>query len=307
MHRNTLLTLLGSYDPIAAAPTYELGDLIDHTTFTSQEVFYDDSDGRPICALLLTPSHIDLTTPHPTVIAQHQHAGEYEIGKEEPAGLAGDGSNAFALPLLEAGYVVFCPEHIGFGKRRPSFPDGSLMGGEAGERWLFVEELLRGGTLMGKSLRDLSCAFELLLTLPFVDSQRIGIAGHSMGGLMAFYFSLYERRIKATTSSCGIGPLRLLQQRHLNHTFNMYLPGILNHGDIEDLFTLLAPTPLYLTFGAEDPIFPKEGAHRLCDRAREAYDQRQATDRLLVEVTEDGHCFTAAKQQRSVEFFKRWL
>ncbi len=304
MDRTTLLSLMGSFEPIAADNSYELADPVDHGTFTSQEVSYLDCDGRPITALLLIPSRIDASTPHPAIIACHQHAGEYEIGKEEPAGFAGDGSNAFALPLLEAGYVVFCPEHIGFGERQVSFPDGS---GREAERWLFIEELLKGRTLLGKSLYDLSRGFAVLSTIAGVDSNRIGIAGHSLGGMMAFWFALFEDRIKAVASSCGIGPLRLLQQRKLNHNLSMYLPGILNHGDAEDLFTLLAPTPLYLTFGANDPIFPKEGSFLLCERAKEAYESAGVIDSLMTEITDDGHGYTTEKQNKSVEFFKRWL
>ena len=304
MDRSTLLSLIGSFELTHFDNSYELAVEVDHGTFTAQEVSYADCDGKPITALLLKPSHIDASLPHSAIIACHQHAGEYEIGKEEPAGLAGDGSNAFALPLLEAGYVVFCPEHIGFGARQVSSRDGS---GREGERWLFIEELLKGRTLLGKGLYDLARGLAVLSAIPGVDSSRIGIAGHSMGGLMAFWFALFENRIRAVASSCGIGPLRLLQQQKLNHTFNMYLPGILDHGDIEDLFSLLAPTPLYLTFGADDPIFPKEGSHLLCTRAKEAYEAAGAIDALITEITDDGHGYTAEKQKKSVEFFNRWL
>lgn len=304
MDRSTLLSLIGSFELTILDDSYELADEVDHGTFTAQEVSYADCDGKPITALLLIPSHIDASTPHPAIIACHQHAGEYEIGKEEPAGLVGDGSNAFALPLLEAGYVVFCPEHIGFGARQVSSLDGS---GREAERWLFVEELLKGRTLLGKSLHDLSRGLAVLSTLPGVDSSRIGIAGHSLGGMMAFWFGLFENRIRAVASSCGIGPLRLLQQRYINHNLSMYLPGMLHHGDIEDLFSLLAPTPLYLTFGANDPIFPTEGSLLLCGRAKEAYESAGAMEALITEITDDGHGYTAEKQNKSVEFFKRWL
>lgn len=304
MDRDTLLALLGSFEPMDKDRPYTLSPPIDHGLFTVQEVSYKDSDGISITALLLIPSHIDTNTLHPAIIACHQHANQFEIGMEEPAGLAGNGENAFALPLLEAGFVVICPEHIGFGRRRVLYDDHSPMAGREGERWLFIQELLRGRTLLGKSLRDLSCIFEILSHLPFVDSKRIGIAGHSMGGLMSFFFALYEKRIKAVASSCGIAPLALLQERRLNHNFSMYLPNLLNHGDTEDLFSLLSPTPLYLTFGANDPIFPKEGSHLLCERAKEAYE---GTGTLITEITEDGHGFTEEKQAKNVEFFRKWL
>lgn len=304
MNRTTFLSLLGSFEPMTTDRAYSIAPAVDHGFFTSAEISYLDSDGNPITALLLVPSHIDKAALHPAIIACHQHANQFEIGMGEPAGLYGNSDNTFALPLLEAGFVVLCPEHIGFGKRRVLHSDGTPMVGREGERWLFVQELLRGSTLLGKSLRDLSCSFEILRDLPFVDNERIGIAGHSMGGLMSFFFGLYEKRIKAVASSCGIAPLALLQERRLNHNFSMYLPGLLNHGDTEDLFPLLSPTPLYLTFGANDPIFPKEGSHLLCERANAAYPD---DGRLQAEITEDGHDYTEEKQEKSVLFFTQWV
>lgn len=67
------------------------------------------------------------------------------------------------------------------------------------------------------------------------------------------------------------------------------------------------PPPFYLTFGADDPIFPKEGSHLLCERAKEAYERAGVTEALITEITDDGHCYTADKQNKSVEFFKQWL
>ena len=305
MKRETLLPLLGNFTRREEYP-YTLLQRTCHSSFVAQEISYADCDGTSIEATILIPTNLDLEKKHPTIIACHQHANQYEIGMGEPAGLCGNTDNTFALPLLEAGFVVICPEHIGFGRRRV-YRDGVAMAGRDGERWLFIQELLIGRTLLGKALEDLYCLFEVMIQLPYVDTERIGIAGHSLGGMMSFLYALYDKRIKAVASSCGIGPLALLQERRINHNLSMYLPGFLNHGDIEELFDLISPTPLYLTFGAHDPIFPTAGSLLLCERAKKAYTQVDHLDALITEVTDDGHGYTDQKQKTSVAFFQRWL
>lgn len=305
MTKETFITLLGALPSHTYSPvSFTIDEAVDHGFFTSSTIHYTDSDNLPIEALLLIPSSLDQSRTHPAVIAYHQHASNFDLGMGEPAGLDGNTENTFALPLLQAGFVVLCVEHIGFGKRRVFKTDGSLIEGRQGERWLFMQELLKGRTLLGRALADLQRGFTILLDLPFIDSSRIGIAGHSMGGMMAFYYGLFEQRIKAVVSSCGIAPMALLQHNRLNHNFSMYLPGFLTHGDTQDLFSVLNPTPLYLTFGAHDPIFPVEGSELLIQSARQAYGD---SDILVTEITDDGHGFTQMKQQKSVALLKKWL
>lgn len=307
MDSSTLRPLLGSFATIPSSLPYTLSQPTDYGSFTVEELTYPDHQGHRLTALLLIPSRLERTAVHPAVIAYHQHANQFEIGMDEPAALAGNVDNAFALPLLEAGYIVLCPEHIGFGRRQVRYSDGTAMVGKEGERWLFMEEYLNGRTLLGRALDDAGRAFSALCSISCVDPDRIGIVGHSMGGMMAFWLALVEPRIKALVSSCGIAPMRLLQENHLNHNYSMYLPAFLQHGDTEDLFELLTPKPLYLTFGSKDPIFPAEGSHLLCRRAHEAYVASAARDALIAEITDDGHGFTMAKQQKSVQFLNTWL
>ena len=59
---------------------------------------------------------------------------------------------------------------------------------------------------MGKLLADTRLLIDTLDSDPRVDSSRIGIAGHSLGGKMAFYAGCLDPRIKAILASdFGIG------------------------------------------------------------------------------------------------------
>jgi len=267
---------------------------------------YAASDGERVKALLLLPW--EKKGKLPLIICHHQHGGRYDAGMTEPVGLCENPANTFALTMVHAGFAVLCPEQIGFGQRREIDPKtGELMNGRDNERWLFMHYYLIGRTYLGKCLRDLSRAVDALSFFQEVDTERIGICGHSMGGLIAFWDGWYDLRIKAIFSCCGFSYLQLLQDRHINHTFTMYLPGMLLHGDTPLLTDMIAPRPLYLTFGEEDHIFPPDGSKRIISHAKEVYAKQGASDRFTGEVTPDGHIFTMEKQEKAVSFFRKWL
>lgn len=310
MDRALLIRLLGEKPANQETQTtYSLAPLKQEEGYRYTEISYQACDGETVQALLLIPDGVDseANEKHPTIIAHHQHGGRYDAGMLEPAGLCENPANTFALSLCKAGFIVLCPEQIGFGRRREKLADGQYMNGRDNERWFFIQYYLQGRTLLGKCLFDLECAVDVLEQLPFVDKERIGICGHSMGGLIAYWFGWYEKRIKAIASVCGFSSLALLQQRHLNHTFTMYLPGILNYGDTPDLLYDICPKPLYLTFGAEDRIFPADATLDICRKAQSIYTLQEASNQCIAEVTDDGHVFTEEKQVKAAEFFRRFL
>ena len=77
-------------------------------------------------------------------------------------------------------------------------------------RWKLAGEALTGDYPewcgMGKLLADTRLLTDTLASDPRVDPGRIGIAGHSLGGKMAFYAGCLDPRIKAVLASdFGIG------------------------------------------------------------------------------------------------------
>ncbi len=72
-------------------------------------------------------------------------------------------------------------------------------------RWRVAAEALRerepGLTGMGKLVADTRLLLDFLEADPRIDSARLGIAGHSLGGKMAFYTGCLDRRVKAILAS----------------------------------------------------------------------------------------------------------
>jgi len=77
--------------------------------------------------------------------------------------------------------------------------------------------------------------------------------------------------------------------------------GRLEH---EDLGALVAPRPLLIETGTEDPLFPLPAAVESVRRTRLVYEHHDAGDRLEHDVFDGGHQWhgTAA-----IPFLNRWL
>jgi hypothetical protein len=139
-----------------------------------------------IAAYLLVPDGVDAKHPAPGICVWHQHAGQYEVGKDEPAGVNAPNFGAMhmtGVALAREGYVVLCPDAAGFGERnRPPRPDGRADAvGMTLERHLFSMQVLAGKSLAWKNILDMRRAVDVLAARPEVRADRLGCYGHSMG------------------------------------------------------------------------------------------------------------------------------
>ncbi len=96
---------------------------------TRELVEYAVAAGERVRAFLLLPSGGERGDgPAPGVIASHQHADEYWLGKSQPAGLTSrkDAMYHYGVDLCRQGFVVLCPDHLGFEERCVCQGQGSL-------------------------------------------------------------------------------------------------------------------------------------------------------------------------------------
>ena len=114
----------------------------------------------------------------PAVAIWHQHAGQYHLGKTEPAGLAGNPMHHTGAALAKLGYVVLCPDALCFEERQD--PQKKLRGG-AYERFEFLRYTVAGQCMAWKNILDMRRAIDYLVSRPEVKADRIGCYGHSMG------------------------------------------------------------------------------------------------------------------------------
>ena len=223
-----------------------------------ERLFYTTRPGLQASAYLLTPKNTRL--PAPGVLALHGHGREGKDGPVDPESIY----HGFAWPFVEKGCVVLCPEQIGFNER--AVPEGKVT------YEVLVHGLnMLGHTLIGLRYWDLVRAFDLLQDMKTVDRSRIGVMGLSLGGEMTVFLSALQTRVKA---ACVAGYLT----SHLNtfldrpHCTCGHLRDLARHFEHVDLAALIAPRPLFLEAGREDPDFLYKDAQALVRDLRQVYN-----------------------------------
>lgn len=195
----------------------------------------------------------------PAIVAIHQDDVYFHIGKSEPAGLMGDSTMYYGKELFYRGYIVICPDRYYHADRRRTCQNWGDISEPDAERDLY-SQLKRNGVLLsegrnswGKETYDLSRAVDVLVSLPEVDTKRIGAIGHSAGANVMSYFVFFDTRIKAAVANCGTS--------EINSYFNYNRPGamfgsIAQPGsvkmgiDTHDYIAKIAPRSVFIIQGA---------------------------------------------------------
>lgn len=307
--RENILACLGQFPErvpleLVYGATYDIGD------HTRTAISYMVEANERVPAWLLTPKGPAPEQGWPAILAIHQHAGQFDLGKAEPVGLGGASMYYYGLELCRRGYVVLCPDQLCFEERRPpeeqrqakaAYRDGNY------ESFQFTRMLLNNSCLQTKYLHDLRCAIDALVSLSQVDEQHIGVIGHSLGGQETLWLSWYDQRVKAAVSSCGFGLLSTYIRDGILHNRAAYVPGMLSYADVDELLAAIAPRPFLLTAGTGDPLFPIDGVHTLIETARKTYAQQGVLDRFQSIIFEGGHMFPDEVKIEAYAFLNRWL
>lgn len=147
--------------------------------------------------LLMLPKTINEKLPAVVVPFYYpDRAAGYDLDTLEPTNESGI---AMALHLVRRGYVTITAEayHLTYRNLELDRQDFS--------RWrLSAERLLDNHpdwTGIGKLIADTQLLVDVLYADPRIDSERIGIVGHSLGGKVALYVGCLDHRIKALLCS----------------------------------------------------------------------------------------------------------
>ena len=267
---------------LGALPS-EMGDLalsrevVEETdAYVRERVVYETRPGLRVSAYLLPPT--GLQAPAPAVLCLHGHSQ----GGKENCLHSDSGYASFAPEFARRGVVAFCPDQIGFGER--AIPDGKIT-----YNALTHGLNMLGETLIGWRYWDLLCALEIVGRLDAVDQDRVGVMGLSLGGEMTMFLAAMEERIAAACVCCYLTSHRstFLDSPHCTCGHLWDLARQFEHVDIA---ALIAPRPLFLEAGSQDPSFPSEDTEALARELRAAYDLHGAPqDHLGVHIHGGSH------------------
>lgn len=227
--------------------------------------------------------------PMPAMICSHQCAIDCTVAKEAVVGKAPwveikgaptkdwDFSDtpsrvsidrldqAYGYELVHEGFVVLAPDAINCGERNV---ETVRQLGENRKCWHIINPHLGQHESIFKRVIDARRAVDVLESLDFVDAQRIGAIGHSMGSGITFHLMAFDDRVKAGVLS-GLG-----------------VRG-------EAFYQLIAPRLFLGLYGNFDSKDPDQQARdrRSFEYAYSCYEKANAPENILIRELDCGHRF----------------
>lgn len=280
--RSVVRDLLGTPSPDALRPTAARRSLLRHERGLRWErVELDTTDNDTIPCILITPADRVAVD----VIAVHQHAGDFTIGKSEPAGSAGDASLAYGIALARRGARVVMPDLVGFEDRQRRWTDDPA----ADERLDALFRVANGSSLQAKHTRDVATVTTWMCDTSD-PSTELGVVGHSLGGQIALFALGVDSRFTRGVVSCGLGTIASFESERIRHNPAWFVPGLAAAGDV-GLVASAVEVPVLVSAGADDPLFPIDGVRAVLERfpagtlTAELFDGAHALPPAVLEAT----------------------
>ena len=235
--------------------------------------------------------------PYPAVIAPHGHSSGGKLAvagcREIPeiAATIDEHNYAYGVQFARAGFVTFCPDARGFGERQEALAkqEGILA---SSCRYINNMAYPLGQTVTGMWTWDLHRLVDYIETRRDCRSDRIGCAGLSGGGLQTLWASALDTRIVcAVISGCLYGYKESLLDLHGNCACN-YVPHLYEYADMGDIAALIAPRPVLIETGTQDPLNGTSGVKNVISQVtimRKAYRLLGAADAIKHDVFEGPH------------------
>jgi len=305
--RDAVKNMLGAAPPAATAPTGTYGEEPDHI----ERLLDRDDPGRRLEKNdLVFGEYIngDIYVPQgltasgekaPAVLWLHP----FSFSQGYVAGYR-RGEQAFRTFARE-GFAVFCYDQVGCGRRIEEvegfyarYPDWSLL---------------------GKMVRDAQAAIDAMVSLPYVDSQKIYVVGYGLGAMVALHLAAVEERPAGYALVCAPPPFRLDTDlaetggiRRWSHLY-MLLPqlgvfvGQENRipYDLDELLAMMSPRPVLLSSPRLDREAPLPLMEHTAASARAVYVLDEAEKALTHEIPEAYNHFDPAMQSVVVKWLQQ--
>lgn len=302
--RDRLLNCLGGPWPDPCELQAQTVETTEKEGYRLERVEYVVEPGERVASYVLIPHGVDPGHPAPAICLWHQHNGRWSLGKSEPAGLDGMPMHHTGVALAKEGYVVICPDALGFGEREKGY---KLSAGNL-ERYLFLKYVVAGKCLAWKHILDMRRAVDYLVTRPEVKVDRIGCYGHSMGSTHMYLVGPWEPRLKALVGNCCLPTYAAIHREQILHCFPNFIPGLFSIGDTPDMVALIAPRPVHMNFGEMDGGSPIDEVRRGIEVIQRAYEAQHAEKNFSAYIELGaGHVLSDEMWRRTKAFFARHL
>ncbi len=294
--RRELYSLLGDLPDRGRPISARTLSVAENTFYRLEELVLDLNGLEPVPAYLVLPLG---GGPHPCLIYNHAHGGDYLLGKNELI----HGRSALQMPpyaqaLAQQGMAALGIDAWLFGERSGR-----------GEITEFKRMLWSGQVLWGMMVYDSLRAVDYILSRPEIDARRIGTIGMSMGSTMAWWLAALDPRLKVCVDICCLTDYQtLIEADGLDgHGIYYYVPSLLKHFTTSEINALIAPRPHLSLAGDQDRLTPVKGLERIDRELKKVYKKMGCPQAWCLEVFDTGHQETAAMRLEALHFLSRWL
>lgn len=272
-----------------------------------------------LSAYLLVPASANAGSPVFLCPPGHNGAGKYTVAGVHDARAIEESiakyNYDFGWQLARLGYVAFCPDARGFGERREELADTKTlplaMKGDC--YWLAHMGEPIGIPVLGMLSWDLMRCVDFLQEYTITkdgklwqlsedehanskdarwNSERIIAFGFSGGAMQSLYLSALDERIHATfLSGYMYGFQDSLLRMNQNCSCN-YVPHLMEHFDMGDIASLIAPRRLMIQSCREDRLAGARGLANVqeqIDIIRAIYAVTGNTDNVQQDIEDGPH------------------
>lgn len=256
--------------------------------------------------------------PFPAINVLHDHGAHLFIGKEKvvrpfdvDSAVVADADEwtrklydgqYLGNYLASHGYVVFSADAPMWGERgRKEGVDRKKYDQIAGNM------MMLGRDLSAFMTYDDIATTDFIATLPFVDKEKIGCTGCSMGGYRAWMLAALSDKIKAGAAICWMtttaSQMSTNGKKPENGGFANCIPALRQYLDYPHIASLACPKPMLFINGTKDHLFPVKGVNDAFATMRSVWQSQGASDKLQTELFDVPHSCGLALQERILKFF----
>lgn len=325
---------------LGAIPKVTVHQTLHYDGLICEEISYQLPYGNPTRAVILKPQNA--TGKLPAILGLHCHGGNKFLGLEKITKTKDDlppyindhhetyyEGKAWANEVAKRGYVVLVHDAFAFASRRVMLEDvpedrrkgitdfsmDTIEKINAYNSWasdhehILAKSLFSAGTTWpAVFLAEDQMALSILASREDVDTERLGCAGLSGGGLRTVMLGGLDPRI-----SCAVAVgfmttwTDFLLYKSFTHTWMSYVPILPKELDFPEILGLRAPLPTLVLNNSEDSLFTLAEMKKADKILEDVFAKADASDKYRCSFHPGPHKFDLTMQKEAFDWFDKWL
>jgi hypothetical protein len=266
-------------------------------------ITYASEPGSRTPAYLLIPKSALAGKPAPAALCLHGTNDEIGHGAVI-TGISKTANRQYASELADRGWVTLAPNYPMLAKYQP--------------------EIFKLGYASGtmKAIWDNIRGLDLFDTMPEVKHGAYAAIGHSLGGHNAVYTAVFDERVKAVMSSCGLDSYRDYMGGDVKRWAHgqgwcqdRYMPRLAKYQgrldqipfDFDGLLAAIAPRRVFISAPLKDSNFQWQSVDRVVATAGKVYTLLGAPDGITVVHPDCPHDFPTEIREQAYSFLEKVL